>query len=265
MVDHIDQKTKVSGALDTPEGRISYLLRYSPNRRTMMIQIDNRAQVQVVVPLSARPTDIHRFLFQKAHWIITKIKELSAGAPVGNFHLENSQRKTFADGQEFLFLGKKFPLSVQECPQSSKTAVSLFFDGLRFAAVVPPALSRNEREAQIKERFLVWYQLQAKEILGSRVFHYTRVMEVGPKEIAIRSHKRIWGSCNYRKQTIHLNWQIVMSPMDVLDYVVVHELCHLRVPNHSKAFWQSVEKFLPDYKQHRMWLKVNQQHMILPS
>lgn len=267
MFGRIDKKKKIPGTLDTPQGRISYLLRYSPKRRTMLIQIDEHAQVQVVVPSSAHPTDIQRFLLQKSHWIIAKIKELTTR----NFPLlENSneiesRRKDFTDGQEFLFLGKKIPLRVQEDSRSFSTAVSLSFDGSKFQAAVPSLLTGIQREAQIKERFLIWYQYQAKEILAGRVFHYTRIMGVGPKEIAIKKHKRIWGSCNYHKQTIHLNWQIVMSPVDVLDYVIVHELCHLRVPNHSKAFWRSVEAILPDYKQRRLWLKVNQRQMILPT
>ena len=106
--------------------------------------------------------------------------------------------------------------------------------------------------------------MQAKEILGSRIFHYARKMQVEPKSISIKDQKRIWGSCQYRKQSINLNWRIVMSPLDVLDYVIVHELSHLVVPDHSKRFWRKVEDILPNYKQSRQWLKQNQRSMLLP-
>ena len=232
----------------------------------MMIQIDELAQVQVVVPSYARAADIQRFLAQKSYWIVDKIKKSSLNSPsFDSSHPAVSPRKKFEDGEEFLFLGKRFPLKVSEDTQSSSMAVRLSFDGEKFESIIPSKLHRNERQTQIKERFLIWYQMQAKEILGGRVFHYARVMAVDPKDVAIRNHKRIWGSCNYRTQTIHLNWQIVMSPLDVLDYVVVHELCHLRVPNHSKKFWQSVANILPQYKQHRLWLKTHQRQMLLPS
>ncbi len=147
---------------------------------------------------------------------------------------------------------------------SHDSATRLSFDGARWQAAVPENLSGVRGQEQIKERFLLWYRMQAKEILGSRVFHYARVMGVSPKAISIKSQKRLWGSCNFRAQSIHLNWQIIMSPMEVLDYVVVHELCHLKVPNHSKLFWSSVAQVLPDYSKQRQWLKVNQREMRLP-
>jgi hypothetical protein len=90
-------------------------------------------------------------------------------------------------------------------------------------------------------------------------------MGVEPKKIAVRTQKRLWGCCDYHTQTIHLNWQIILSPIRVIDYVVVHELCHLTVPNHSKRFWKKVEKIIPDFKRHKQWLAVNHIDMVLPD
>ena len=108
-----------------------------------------------------------------------------------------------------------------------------------------------------------WYRRQAEEILGSRLFHYARLIGVEPKKIAVRTQKRLWGNCDYRTRTIHLNWQIVLAPLEVMDYVVVHELCHLIVPNHSKRFWQRVEKTMPDFKKHKQWLKDHAVDMVV--
>ena len=166
-------------------------------------------------------------------------------------------------GQKFLFLGKRLQLEIAECSPRDFQSTELSFDGKRWKAAIPFALSPEERERQLKERFFIWYRMQAKEILGGRIFHYARQMDVWPKEISIKTQKRLWGSCNFRKQKIHLNWQIVMSPLEVIDYVVVHELCHLKVPNHSKLFWHSVQKIIPEYKSQRSWLRVNQEEMML--
>ena len=166
-------------------------------------------------------------------------------------------------GQEFLFLGKKLQLEIAEYSPRDFQSTELSFDGKGWRAAIPLTLSRQERERQLKERFFIWYRMQAKEILGGRIFHYARLMGVWPKEISIKTQKRLWGSCNFRKQKIHLNWQIVMSPPEVIDYVVVHELCHLTVPNHSQLFWHSVQKILPEYKSQRSWLRVNQKEMML--
>ena len=169
-----------------------------------------------------------------------------------------------AHGQELLFLGKKLQLEIAEYSPRDFQSTELSFDGQRWRAAIPLGLSREERERQLKERFLIWYRRQAREILGGRIFHYARLLGVWPKKISIKTQKRLWGSCNFRKQKIHLNWQIVMSPLETIDYVVVHELCHLQVPNHSPLFWSSVQKILPDYKSQRSWLKVHQKEMLLP-
>ena len=138
------------------------------------------------------------------------------------------------------------------------------FDGFKWVVRIPRHLSLAERQEDIKERLIQWYRLQAKEILGGRVFHFARIMKLGPQEIHVKTQKRLWGCCNYHKQTISLNWQIVMAPLAVVDYVVVHELCHLKIPNHSKQFWQKVEEVLADYQRHRSWLKINAEEMVLP-
>ena len=87
-------------------------------------------------------------------------------------------------------------------------------------------------------------------------------LEVG--EVNVRTQRRIWGSCHPRTKKIFLNWQIIMAPIEVIDYVIVHELCHLLVANHSKRFWSKVARFKPDYKEQIRWLRSNAFDMVLP-
>ena len=116
----------------------------------------------------------------------------------------------------------------------------------------------------IKEKLIKWYRAQAEEIFGGRVFYFSRIMGLEPQKIAVKTQKRIWGSCGYHDKAISLNWQLVFAPMDVIDYVVVHELAHLDTPNHSRKFWKSVANILPDYKMRQNWLKNNRLSMKLP-
>ncbi len=81
-------------------------------------------------------------------------------------------------------------------------------------------------------------------------------MSVLPGRIIVREQKTRWGSCS-SKHNINLNWKLIMMPEEILNYVVVHELAHLKQMNHSKAFWEEVEKVLPDYKKQKEWLKQN--------
>ena len=147
--------------------------------------------------------------------------------------------------------------------QSSVKSSKVKFNGEHFSFAIPENLSLRARQEQIREKLIRWYRHQAQEILGSRIFHCARVVGVEPKKVAVRTQKRIWGSCHHGKGSINLNWLIVLSPIEVIDYVIIHELCHLIVPNHSKKFWQKVESFLKDYRHHERWLKDHSVEMIL--
>lgn len=100
------------------------------------------------------------------------------------------------------------------------------------------------------------YRDAAKEYIPKRVEYYHQFTGGDYQKISIRDQKTRWGSCS-GKGTLSFNYRLMLAPPRVLDYVVVHELCHLTHMNHSKAFWNMVESILPDYKEHRKWLKEN--------
>ena len=98
-----------------------------------------------------------------------------------------------------------------------------------------------------------------KSILGEfteRVNHFCKIMDVTVGRITIRNQKTRWGSCSSEKN-LNFNWKLILAPPEVLDYVVVHELCHLKKMNHSKAFWDEVGKVMPEYETYKLWLKEN--------
>jgi len=235
-------------------GPIDYVLSRSNARRTLSITIDEEANLSVAVPIRTKIDEVHRFLIEKDHWILRCIEEA-----------QHNQRKLksrqFADGHRFLFLGKKHTLEVS---QADIKRARIEFDNYRWQVTLAKDLASQDFEKTIKSTLTKWYRKQAEEIIGGRIFHYARIIGVEPKKIGIRSQKRLWGICDYNKQEIRINWQIILSPMKVVDYVVVHELCHLIHPNHSKRFWNKVAKYMPDYKEYRAWLSKNHVDMILP-
>lgn len=246
---------KSACSLRTKEGDIPFVLARSSGRRTLTITVDEQAQVGVASPFTMAQKEIHEFIHEKAKWILAKVREAQRNKILIN-------QKEFTHGQEFLYLGKKFKLNVvrMDIKRSRIT-----FDMLKgWLVAVPRQLASEESQNQVKNKMLQWYRTQASEILGGRIFHYSRIMGIEPKRIHIRSQKRLWGCCDYNTQTINLNWQIILSPLKVIDYVVVHELCHLVVPSHSKRFWKKVEKVMPDFQGYRRWLQVNHLDMVLP-
>ena len=246
---------RTGGCLQTKEGEIPYLLSRSTGRRTLTISIDEHADVRVASPFTMKQHEINSFIQKKTKWILNKINEVKKNKALLN-------QKEFDHGHKFLFLGRKHQLNIVE-RDIKRSRIN--FDILTgWSVAVPKKLTSENRRIQVKEKMVQWYRDQAKEILGGRIFQYSRLIGVEPKKIAVRTQKRLWGCCDYNTRTIHLNWQIILSPIKVIDYVVVHELCHLMVPNHSKRFWKKVEKIMPDFNLYRQWLRTNHLDMVLP-
>ena len=118
------------------------------------------------------------------------------------------------------------------------------------------ALDARTSDLTIPEKKYEAYRGMAEQHIPRRVAVYAGKMGVTYSRIRIKDQKTLWGSCSSRKN-LNFNWRLVMAPGEVLDYVVVHELCHLKHMNHSAEFWDCVEEILPEYREHRRWLKVH--------
>jgi predicted metal-dependent hydrolase len=240
--------------LKTKAGVLRYSLHRTDRRRTIEISINEALDVRVVAPHYASLREIQAFIEQKADWIKERLHECQ-------HRKERIQSRQYDHGHRFLFLGNAYALDIRE---EDFQQVKVHFDGQKWLVRVPIAVTGEERQMMIKEKLVKWYRTQAKEIFGGRVFHYSRVMGLEPRKIAVKTQKRIWGSCHHQAKTINLNWMLVLSPLEVIDYVVVHELCHLIVADHSSRFWEKVAAIMPDYKPRQRWLKQHAVDMVLP-
>ena len=115
---------------------------------------------------------------------------------------------------------------------------------------------------QIRQALTRWYRRQAESLLKERVKQLAEQTGLRPNQIQIKSYKARWGSCNI-KGDIQLNWQLVQATQSINDYVIIHELCHLRQHNHSKAFWDLVGQFDPNFREHRSWLKHHGHQLVI--
>jgi len=211
-------------------------------RRTLAIEVSRDAKLIVRAPQRMPRETIDRFVAQKSGWIEKKKREArqkrATVAP-----------KRFENGEEYPYLGRSYPLKIIE---NGKVPLS-FGDGF--------ALSVNRR-TDARMLFVEWYKARAKEVIQERLLYYTDLSGIEYTLFRITSAQKRWGSCN-SKGNLHFAWRLVMAPLPVVDYVVVHELAHVVEKNHSARFWHRVERILPDYRDRRAWLRNNGSLLVL--
>ena len=206
-----------------------------------MIQVKD-GLVEVRAPFKIEQKEIDSFILQKKSWINKKLSlQKSIKKPI---------RKKFKNEENFQFLGKNLKLKIT----ISENKKSYIDD--KFIYLVLKNNKENFKE-KIKEKLEIFFRETAKDIFKNKTLDEAKKIRVTPKKIIVRSYKRRWGSCSYKKD-ISYNWKLIMAPEKIIHYVVIHELCHLIHFNHSRDFWKSVGKILPDYKSSKEWLKLNQ-------
>ncbi|MDR1531812.1 MAG: M48 family metallopeptidase [Clostridiales bacterium] len=213
--------------------KIDYTLVRS-RRKTVSIHITRDARVKVRAPLRYPKAEIDRFVALKEDWIqrhLARSKSL----------LDESAGFKLNYGGFAVMCGKPYPIRASQGRAAG-------FDGECF--FIPPGM---EPEG-IKEIFVRIYKDAAKRILAGKVTAYARIMGVAPSAVRITSAKTRWGSCSGRN-SLNFSWRIILAGDDVVDYVVVHELAHIKQHNHSPKFWSEVERVMPDYKErkHKLW------------
>lgn len=114
----------------------------------------------------------------------------------------------------------------------------------------------SKRYSEAVKHLELWLREKAREAICERAEEYSKLIGVCYSNIRIKDTKTRWGSCS-SKGNLNFSWRIIMAPVVVMDYIIIHELCHLRHMNHSKEYWKTVEQYMPDYKQYKEWLKVN--------
>ena len=225
--------------------KITFKIERSNRRKTVGIYIDPKKGVVVHTPLFLRTDDIDEIVRKRVRWIIEK-QEL-----VKNIDQLYSV-KEFVSGEAFPYLGRHYRLKVIRSASEKEGQCNLISG--RFMVEIDRALNTERSTRTVKKALITWFEKHAKEKIPERVELYAGQMGTWPERIQIKNHKRRWGSCSHNG-IIRFNWKIIMAPMTIVDYVIVHELCHLNHPHHSAQFWQKVQTIIPDYAKRRDKLK----------
>lgn len=207
-------------------------------RKTYEIRILPNGGVEIRVPARATKAQVEQILAKKAAWIEAK------RAVVGQSQAQ-SEPQRYISGERFLYLGEKHPLTLVEEGVQAKPLV--FKQGF---------FLQRQAQPQAAAHFEKWYRDEARRIFNKRAALYAKRHGLAYGPLKLSSARTRWGSCG-AKGSLNLNWRLVLAPLHVIDYVIVHELAHLRERNHSTRFWVEVEKMMPDYREPRTWLKEN--------
>lgn len=206
-------------------------------KKTASVRV-HEGEVSVVIPKNLPPHRIEELINKKTPWINTKLQLQSEASPFNP--------KEYINGECFTYLGKNYRLKLES---DTSKSVKLKDGGL---IVTLPHNSKST--GNIKNIIQGWYKVHAEQKLIEKVERYAKIIGVTPSSINVKTFKARWGSCSIRG-TIQFNWKIIMAPNRIVDYVVIHELCHIKQHNHSPKFWKLVEKIIPDYKEDKEWLK----------
>ncbi len=232
---------------------VAYQLTWG-KRKSLSIMVGRDGAVHVKAPNGLPKYKIDQLVQRKAGWIEKKRAEVCL--------LEQKiPAHSFQEGDHFLIFGEAYRLVF--CNRQSKGPAEVRVDQENKLLVIGTA---DTTPPHIQKELEGWYIRQAKQVFPARVsLYYSQVAQMAGRmgkeigsvnRISIRNQKTRWGSCS-SKGNLNFNWRLLMAPNEVLDYVVVHELCHFAYLDHSKLFWQMVEGVLPGFQEQKEWLKAN--------
>ena len=205
-------------------------------RRTIALVITPDAGLVVRAPLKAPVSMIDEFVRNQHKWIRKKVAEMKERPQAVDY--------AYTEGEVFWFLGRPYPLH--------------FVDDGRAAIERTDRLCvSRDLMPDIRHRLKRWYREEAAKEIHSRCMWFSMMTGYSPASVRITDARQRWGSCTH-KGGLNFSWRLIQAPLEIVDYVILHELVHLRQPDHSRKFWAKVEALMPDYERRRKWLRENE-------
>ena len=216
---------------------IKITIERTERRKTVSIFIERDGSVKVLAPQSVSDERVEEAVISKQYQIFSKLakwKELNSG----------KVNREFVNGQSFLYFGRNYRLSIVD-----EGATPLAFIGNRF-------LLRREFQLRADKYFREFYRSKTKEKVIERLHAIQPKFAEQPSMVRVLELQNRWASCT-PNQGLNFHWKCAMAPMGVLDYIITHEMVHLKYRNHSSEFWDELDKKMPNYREHADWLKKN--------
>lgn len=217
---------------------ISYIIKRSLRAKYVRLEVRPEIGLIVIIPRFYSPERIPELLGEKLRWVSASLKKYE--------HIERLTRdKVLQGGDTVLYLGRDIEV-VTRLSNGNGDSVNLEENRL--------VISLKAESNRLDQALEQWYRVQVAQLIPQKVDRLSLDMGLTYARLSIRGQKSCWGSCS-RKGNISLNWKLIMAPEEVIDYVIIHELAHLKELNHSRMFWQLVSEYCPEWRQHKKWLR----------
>ena len=206
-------------------------------RKTLYLTVERDNSIVIKAPKKASDEQIRKFFEKKQLWIYTKLEEKK--------YLSNTlKNREFLNWEWFFYFWRMYKLKLVDNENFKLRFYKNTFE-----------LNNNFTE-NWKEIFIDWYKTKFKEKTYKRVEFLASKYWFSPNKISVKDLGNRWGSCT-KNNNINFHWKVMLAPISVIDYIIIHELCHIKEKNHSPRFWDMLYKYMPDYEYHKEWLKRN--------
>lgn len=238
---------KLAGKLLRNEPDFSYSLRRSPRAKRTRIVV-KADKVEVVAPPGVSERCIQAFVIAQQAWIEQALQRVASRADnVGSLAPAH-----YVDGALVPYQGSYLPLSIKAT--TAKTLKVQLLLEAQFVIYLPVSIDCGQNSERIRQALQQWMKHQFRQLALRIIDKHSACFALQPRSLRIKTQKSRWGSCGPNND-INLNWLLMLAPPIVMEYVIIHELCHIRHKNHSRDFWDLVALHMPEYQQHRRWLK----------
>jgi predicted metal-dependent hydrolase len=216
------------------------VVRSKKRRRTMTLLITQQGTVVIRAPLRTPDSDIDQFFHSRRAWIAKKL--------TGSKDREEAMTtpRQFIAGEELYYLGDAYPLEISD---SNGTRNPLVLSHGKFVLA-------RQKVGCAKQLFVKWYKQRARDVIEERVRFWSNRFGLAHTGVTITSSWQRYGSCS-AKNSLSFSWRLLMAPYPVIDYIIAHELAHIREKNHSRKFWAYLGTLMPGYETQKRWLKEN--------
>lgn len=228
-------------SISLSQGPQDYTLRTSGRARRVRLVIQPGGALEVVAPRRVSLARVEAALREHEAWILRTRARLARMAP------PLAPPEPLTEGRLLHYAGRELRLSLRAGASAGHFQARLLDDHLTLTL---PRIEETLAHAALER----WYRRQAHTVIAERLAHWNAHYGYTWTRIAIKEQKTRWGSCS-RLGALNFNWRLLLAPLPVLDYVVIHELCHLKEPNHAPRFWALVAQTCPDYRERRNWLR----------